>query len=353
VGTLLERRSLIAVAAAAIAFSVSASLLGEPVARLFPEAVRITAMFAFAAALGDATRNRRAYVAEVEERAAEAERSRDEVARRRVEEERLRIARELHDVTAHSLSIIAVQAGAAQRVIASDPDAAKRALETIRTTSKSSLDELRAILGVLRGTDDGVQLAPAGSVDRLGELAATLESAGVRVDMETRGVENLPAYADVSAYRIVQEALTNVVRHSGAHRASVSLVGDADSLLVEVTDDRRDLRSMVGPWDRRRAKRIVALGGQFSAGPDRGRFPRERRIPLVGGRMSDLCHPRLIADDQALVRSHLGCRSNRDDLQVVGGQPARGHRVREGAFACRADGHSNAGWTGSGDSGSR
>ena len=285
-GTLLERKTLVRTALSTIVFALVVSLPGQPATRLLAEGVRVTAMFAFAAALGDATRNRRAYVAEVEERAAQAERTRDEEARRRVEEERLRIARELHDVTAHSLSIIAVQAGAAQRVVDSDPTAAKQALETIRTTSKSSLDELRAILGVLRGGDEGPPLAPAGSIARISELAATVESAGVHVEVETNGVDSLPAYADVSAYRIIQEALTNVVRHAGATEATVSLRVDGELLTVEVADDgtmtdAADATEGHGITGMR--ERVSALGGEFSAGPvSGGGFKVSARIPLVG-----------------------------------------------------------------------
>jgi len=284
-GTLLERKVLVRVALIAIVFALAVSLPRQPSARLLAEGARVTAMFAFVAALGDATRNRRAYVTEVEQRAAEAERSRDEEARRRVEEERLRIARELHDVTAHSLSIIAVQAGAAQKVIERDPQAAKRALETIRTTSKSSLDELRAILGVLRGSEEGVPLAPAGSVTRVRELAATVESAGVHVDLQTSGVEALPAYADVSAYRIVQEALTNVVRHAGATHASVALSSDGEVLTVEVSDDGTGTAgdAIEGHGIAGMRERIAALGGEFSAGPVAGGgFRVTATIPLLG-----------------------------------------------------------------------
>jgi len=287
VGSLTERRTLVYATILAIAFSLVTTLPAQPSVRMFAEGVRVVAMFAFAAALGDATRNRRAYVAEVEQRALEAERTRDEEARRRVEEERLRIARELHDVTAHSLSIIAVQAGAAQRVVHHDAEAANRALETIRTTSKASLDELRAILGVLRGGDDGTPLAPAGSVTRIGEMASTVESAGVRVELHTVGLEDLPAYADLSAYRIVQEALTNVVRHAGAKHATVSLRSDGEVLSVEVSDDgsaRPVEVAAEGHGIAGMRERVIALGGEFSAGPaPGGGFRVDAHIPLVGG----------------------------------------------------------------------
>ena len=135
------------------------------------EFIRVVALLAVAGALGDATRNRRAYVAEVEQRAADAERTREEEARRRVDEERLRIARELHDITAHSLSIIAVQSGAASHVIDSNPAEAAKALEAIRRTSRDALEELRTMLGVLRaGEESDAPLAPAPGLVRLGDL---------------------------------------------------------------------------------------------------------------------------------------------------------------------------------------
>lgn len=286
VATLIERRQLVKIAIATTVFALASTLPFQSSGRWFAEAVRVAAMFAFAAALGDATRNRRAYVAEVEQRALEAERSRDEEARRRVEEERLRIARELHDVTAHSLSIIAVQAGAAEKVVDRDPDAAKRALKTIRTTSKASLDELRAILGVLRGADDAAPLAPAGSISRLGDLASSVEEAGVRVELRVAEIGDVPAFAEVSVYRIVQEALTNVVRHSGAKTATVSLERGDDELVLEVVDDGAG-----EPGDAEQghgiagmSERIAALGGEFSAGPRSGGGYRvHATIPLQGG----------------------------------------------------------------------
>ncbi|MDZ4168292.1 MAG: sensor histidine kinase [Coriobacteriia bacterium] len=284
-GTFLERRRLVPLTVVAIAIALVTSLPGQPTGRVFAEAVRITALFAFAAAVGDATRNRRAYVAEVEQRALEAERSREENARRRVEEERLRIARELHDVTAHSLSIIAVQAGAATQVVESDPEGARQALEAIRATSKSALDELRAILGVMRGGEDEAPLAPAGSITRLGELTASVEQSGVSVDLKVGDVGDVPAYVEVSTYRIVQEALTNVVRHAGARLAVVAVDRSEDELTIVVTDDGvgASVSDAAGHGITGMRERVAALGGAFSAGPaPGGGFRVTATIPLAG-----------------------------------------------------------------------
>ncbi len=271
VGTLRDRRVVWLAAAASFAFTVGLAWPDISTSRLIGEVVRVGATFAVAASLGDAARNRRAYIAEVEERAAQAERSREEDARRRVEEERLRIARELHDVTAHSLSLIAVQAGAAEKIVERDPAAARQALETIRLTSKASLDELRAMLGVLRGHDDA-PLSPAGRLEGLPHLVASIEKAGIAVTLETIGdLTELPAYADVSVYRIVQEALTNVVRHAGATDAHVALRRTGDVVEVEVTDNGNTARSGTqlreGHGITGMRERAVALGGSFEAGP--------------------------------------------------------------------------------------
>lgn len=283
VATLYGRRTSWLATGVAVLANLSTSLPHVDSKRIVAEVLRVTALFLFAAALGDAQRNRRAYVAEVEARALEAEHTREEEARRRVEEERLRIARELHDVTAHSLSIIAVQAGAAAKVAEKDPGAARASLETIRTTAKSSLDELRAMLGVLRG-DEGAPLAPTGTLARLPELAHAVEQAGVRVVLDVSELGEVPAYADVSAYRIVQEALTNVVRHARATTATVRVSRDAGGLAIEVRDDGAGAGSATatpGHGIAGMGERVAALGGTFSAGAEAGGgFAVRARLPL-------------------------------------------------------------------------
>jgi signal transduction histidine kinase len=284
VGTLRSRRTVWIAAAVAFAFTAGLMIPQLSTSRLIGELVRVGATFAVAASLGDATRNRRAYIAEVEERASQAEQTREQEAARRVEEERLRIARELHDVTAHSLSLIAVQAGAAEKVVERDPAAARRALEAIRLTSRSSLAELRAMLGVLRGDEEAAPMSPAGRLEGLTQLVASVEEAGVIVSLEIAGnVADLPAYADVSAYRIVQEALTNVVRHAAATGATVRVLRESDAVLVEVTDDGRTHSAAVveGHGMAGMRERVSALGGTFEAGPQPGGgFLVSARLPL-------------------------------------------------------------------------
>jgi signal transduction histidine kinase len=253
-----------------------------------PDAVSTITTFGVAAALGDATRSRRAYVAAVEQRALEAERTREDEARRRVEEERLRIARELHDVTAHSLSIIALQAGAAEKAVHRDPDSAIAALRTIRVTSKDSLDELRAMLGVLRSADEDAPLTPTGRLERLPELVAAVEQAGVHVTLDVaEDLGDVPAYADVSAYRIVQEAITNVVRHAQASTARVKIGREDDDLTLEIADDGRGAVAgtpIEGHGIAGMRERVAALGGTFEAGPVAGGgFRVAARLPLTRG----------------------------------------------------------------------
>jgi signal transduction histidine kinase len=273
-GTMLERRPFViwALACGAVVVISGLPVWGSPL--FWAELVRSTALLAVAAALGDATRNRRAYIVEVVQRASEAERTREEEARRRVDEERLRIARELHDVTAHSLSIVAVQSGVALHVLDTDPEAARSALVAIRETSRGSLQELRAMLGVLRASGDtreGVPLAPTPGLARIEDLVRPLRDAGLSVDVAApEGGEPLAAMVDASAYRIIQEALTNVLRHAGPAHVVVTIARDEEELLLEVVDDgpaARTSPSAEGHGIAGMRERALALGGTFSVGP--------------------------------------------------------------------------------------
>jgi signal transduction histidine kinase len=272
VGTLRDRRTLTVAAVLTALVLLSTSLPPFTDVRWLAEVVRIVAMVAVAAAVGDAVRTQRAYVREAERRAEEAEARAEEETRRRVDEERLRIARELHDVTAHSLSVIAVQSGAASHVIDSDTEAARRALSDIKRTSREALAELRSVVGSLRAAGDTAEeapLAPSPGLSRLPELLRPVEDAGYAVSVDVSGdLTGLPQLVDASAYRIVQEALTNIIRHArSATAVHVAVANEGDLLSLQVADDGRETASAEGGHGiAGMRERAIALGGTFSAG---------------------------------------------------------------------------------------
>jgi signal transduction histidine kinase len=197
-----------------------------------------------------------------------------EKARRGVTEERIRIARELHDVVAHSMSVITVQAGFGHLVIDDKPAEARAALGAIETTGREALAEMRRLLGVLR-EEDLVALTPAPGLADLDRLVEQTAKAGVRADLRITGApRDLPAGIELSAYRIVQEALTNVVKHSGAPHCQVTVDVGPDELAIEVTDDGPavDGHGLVGPAVDGHGlvgmrERVSLYGGRFDAGP--------------------------------------------------------------------------------------
>jgi signal transduction histidine kinase len=288
------------------------SLAGLAAAELGSAAVQLTEVrfenstvvsngliFAAAWLLGHFVGVRRAYTArleertaELEERTAELDQAREELARRAVAEERLRLARELHDVVAHSMSVIAVQSGVGAHVASTQPEEAAKALAAIEATSRAALEELRRLLGVLRqeGEHQG-DLAPVPGLADLDSLLAEVAKAGLAVRLRVEGTPSpLPAGVDLSAYRIVQEALTNVVRHAGPARAQV-LVGYRDrEVTVEVTDDGRgvaapagDGRARVGHGLIGMRERVQVFGGDLEAGPrPDGGFRVAARLPFAG-----------------------------------------------------------------------
>jgi signal transduction histidine kinase len=194
---------------------------------------------------------------------------RAEAARRRADEERLRIARELHDVLAHSISVINVQAGVGLALLDSDPEQARAALTTIKSASKEALGEVRQVLGTLRAPGDAPR-APAPGLDRLPELVEQAASAGLTVRVEG-DAPRLPPGMDLAAFRIVQEALTNVVRHSGSRHARVRLDhGDGTALRLCIDDDGPATGAQAGGSGNGLAgmrERAAALGGTIEAGP--------------------------------------------------------------------------------------
>ncbi len=239
----------------------------------------IPALIAAALFGGIAVANRRAYVASIQARA-------EDVAQRRIDDERLRIARELHDVVAHTMATINVQAGAAIHVAAERPDAATDALRAIRGASKEGLRELRAILNVLRQADEPDSTVPVPGLAQIGTLIESAGTAGLTTTLTVTGNRRpLPPEVDLAAYRIVQESLTNAIRHAGPATAAVSLgYGDAE-LAIEVTDTGRGLTSPAAgghglPGMRERA---ASVGGSVQAGPGRdGGFRVAARFPLGG-----------------------------------------------------------------------
>ena len=212
-----------------------------------------------------------ARIAEAEER-AEAQR---QVAARSVAEERLRLAQELHDVVAHSMSVIAVQAGMGVHVIDQQPEEAKRALEAISQTSRTTLQEMRRLLGVLRDDEGGRSNAPAPGLAELPRLVDEVRGAGVPVTLLVEGEpEGVPHGVELSVYRLVQEGLTNVLKHAGRASATVTIRYGTGEVDVEVLDDGRGAAAAVngsgGHGLVGMRERVGLWGGTLDAGPRTG-----------------------------------------------------------------------------------
>jgi signal transduction histidine kinase len=229
--------------------------------------VLIPGLVAAALFAGIAVANRQAYVASIHDRAQEE-------ARRRVDEERLRIARELHDVVAHTMATINVQAGAAAHVMNTRPEAAAEALQAIKAASKEGLRELRAILNVLRQADEADPTQPAPGTAQLETLVDGARRAGLETTLTVTGQPSpLPAAVDLAAYRIIQESLTNTIRHAGPAAAAVSLFYLDHELRIDVADTGRGLRRPAGP----------VTEGTVSEGPGHGLAGMRERAAAVGG----------------------------------------------------------------------
>jgi signal transduction histidine kinase len=235
--------------------------------------------------LGDRTRARRAHLAALEERAQRLERERDAHARQAAEHERNRIARELHDVVTHNVSVIAVQAGAARATAASHPDRAARVLGLIERTARGTLSELRAQLGVLRRMDDAEpSRRPQPSLAQLDELLAQARDAGLQVESRVDGTPGpCPAMVDMCAYRVVQEALTNTIKHAPGASVHVLVRYADDGLRITVVDngpglpaDQPSGHGLIGMRER-----VTLAGGQLRVGRALGGGVRvEARLPL-------------------------------------------------------------------------
>ncbi len=228
--------------------------------------------FAIVWIIGESVRSRRERLANAIERAERLERERAEDARQAVSSERLRIAQELHDVVAHAMSVIAVQSGMGAHVIDTQPDEAKKALQAIETTSRSALDELRRMLGVLREEgDSGGALAPAPRADEVHTLIETVRAAGVPVELNWEGMTAdvmPPDSVLLNRYRILQEALTNVLKHAGTASVVVTIVEHVGETTIEVVDNGRGL---------------AAASKAPGSPPGHGLVGMRKRVALFGG----------------------------------------------------------------------
>ena len=258
---------------------------------LYQLSVVLLDMFLFGAAwwIGDVFRIRRQRELELSERTAQLEQERDENARRAVLDERVRIARELHDVVAHHVSVMGIQAGAARRILKQQPEKANQVLSQIEVSSREALGELQQLLGFLRQHSQADELSPQPSLRHLDLLINHMREAGLPVEVKIEGEpKTLPPGVDLSAYRIVQEALTNTLKHAGPAKATVTLRYDGSALTLEISDDGHGAgdtepvenkgRGLIGMRER-----VSLHGGEFAAGkiPGAG-FTVKARLPLAG-----------------------------------------------------------------------
>jgi signal transduction histidine kinase len=272
-----------AVAGLGIGLATLAVIARQDVRVTYGEAVQVAVLgfFTWLVALLLARRAQRA--ADAEERAAQLEHNQEERARVAVADERARIARELHDVIAHSVSVMTVQAGAARLLLAGDPQRALEPLLAVEETGRQALAEMRRLLGVLRDDAGEPTLVPQPGLDDLPMLAATVREAGLEVEMAVEGTQRpLPAGVELAAYRILQEALTNTLKHAGAARAQVTVRYAPESVLLEVRDDGRATTAdghghgLLGMRER-----AALYGGELQAGPlPRGGFAVRARLPV-------------------------------------------------------------------------
>jgi signal transduction histidine kinase len=259
----------------AVAVIVETVVMGDENGLIDPRLLGFVLWVTVAVGIGTVGRMHRAAIRATAERAAEADRL-------SAEEQRLSIAREVHDVVAHSLAMINVQAGVAAHVADRRPAEAKAALLAIKDASRSALTDLRATLGVLRSGDER---APTPGLGRLPDLVSTASAAGIEVVTEG-SAGALPAPVDVAAYRILQECLTNVVRHADADTVTVRLARTEDDLEITVRDNGSAVSKGAhgGNGLRGMAERAHALGGEMAAGPlADGGFQVCARLPLTGG----------------------------------------------------------------------
>lgn len=279
VADLVERRRGLSIGGGVLAaLAIAHAPLLHP-ALLGPQTLAFIALGGLAIAAGDSTRNRRAYLTEVEQRAERAEREREQDARRRIAKERLRIARDLHDAVGHQLALISVQSNVAGQALDRDTAAAREALAHVKSASRKALGELRDTVGLLRQPGEAVApvAIPAPGLDAIEELLTSLRASGLDIDCRIDGaVVPLAPAADLTAYRVIQESLTNVCKHSRRRKARLALSYGPHELRITV-DDLGDASTAGGPDPGAAAvpvgghgivgmrERVLALGGHFAA----------------------------------------------------------------------------------------
>jgi signal transduction histidine kinase len=281
------RRALVASAVTLVAL-MAANAIGDPFGAFEGSSTVLPFEVASVLLFGLAVANRRVYAEAMRERFERAERTREEEARRRVDAERLRIARELHDVVAHTISVINVQARVAAQVIPDPPEEGAQALAAIKEASVQALREVRNILGLLRQNEAGGVESPGG-LDRLDALVSATTKAGLPVTVTMAGEPyTLPPTVDLAAYRIVQESLTNALRHAGQAQATVHVSYLPGGMTIEVVDDGCGTGTGAGQGPHGLGygiagmrERAASVGGTVEAGPrDGGGFGVRASLPV-------------------------------------------------------------------------
>ena len=331
------------ISAAALGGALVYTTLTVPNAPVAGEAVESLLPLVAGWFTGDSVAARRRYLAGLAEQARNEQAAEAERARHQVREERVRIAREMHDVVAHTLAVITVQAGVGRRLMARRPEEASTALESIETIGRTAQEELRVVLGLLRDQENRTAaLAPAPRLVDVKDLVETVRASGTPVDLHMSGADRpLSPALELTVYRVVQEALTNVVKHAPRAHATVDLAVCDHEIRLAVTDDgasqatgsRRAARS--GPRHRRNARAHHRLRRPaHRRAPHRPGLPRDRPGPDRGRRVTTRV---LVVDDQALLRTAFSSLIDAEDDLDVAGEAADGRQAVELAHSLAPD----------------
>ncbi|HEV7565494.1 MAG TPA: histidine kinase [Microbacteriaceae bacterium] len=289
VALVTNRRTTVITAAIAIAILVGGTALTGTVGWQYARLVQPVALLAVAAAIGDATRNRRAYIDAITERAIRAERTRELEAERRVTEERLRIARELHDAAAHQIAAINLHAGVASNALPDRPEDAERALEVIRASARSVLSEISALLRVLRSTPSSprAQVAePVVNLAALDDLVEEFERSGLRVTKRIAGdLAQVQGAVSITAYKVIQEGMANALKHGADATAQVDMVIADEQVTVQIMNRVRPLANTVHADSGQHGligmrERVESVHGSMSTDDAGGRFILTATLPV-------------------------------------------------------------------------